>query len=203
MRTHFRIVLSAAATLALGFAAPSRAAAQQTITCTSTGYDRTNCNVDTRGGVTLARRLSEAPCDRNRTWGTTSRGIWVSRGCRAEFRVGYGSNGGYDDRNGRDNRGGWDNRGGGWDNRDDRNDRNDNRGRATLSADQAENVCRRAVARELRRRDVNDIRVSRASFDRGTGDFRLSWRDDRNVRGTCEVDARTRQVDVDVRSRGR
>ena len=77
------------------------------------------------------------------------------------------------------------------------------RGRAILSADQAENVCRRAVARQLRRRDVDDIRVGRASFDRSTGDYRLSWRDDRNVRGTCEVDARTRQTDVDIRGRGR
>ncbi|HYW07168.1 MAG TPA: DUF3011 domain-containing protein [Longimicrobium sp.] len=201
MRTHLRIVLAAAATLALGFAAPSGAAAQRTITCTSTGYDRTHCNVDTRGGVSLARRLSDAPCDRNRTWGTTSRGVWVSRGCRAEFRVGAGSNDGYG------NRGGWDDRSDRRDDRDDRradrDDRRNDRGRAVLSADQAQNVCRRAVARELRRRDVDDIRVSRAGYDRSTGDYRLTWRDDRGVRGTCEVDARTRRVDVDIRGRGR
>jgi hypothetical protein len=193
MRTHLRFVLSAAAALALGLAAPGGAAAQHTITCTSTGYDRTHCNVDTRGGVALVRRLSEAPCERNRTWGATNRGIWVSRGCRAEFRVGYVGNGGYDDR------GGWDDR----DRWDDRDDRRDDRRRPVLSAEQAANVCRRAVARELRHRDRDDIRVSRAGYDRSTGDYRLTWRDDRGVRGTCEVDARTRRVDVDVRSRGR
>jgi hypothetical protein len=60
----------------------------------------------TGGGDTqLVRQLSDNACIRNRTWGTDSRGIWVSSGCRAEFRVergygydddyGYGGNSGY------------------------------------------------------------------------------------------------------------
>jgi hypothetical protein len=59
----------------------------------------------TGGGDTqLVRQFSDNACIRNRTWGTDSRGIWVSSGCRAEFRVqrgygdddyGYGGNSGY------------------------------------------------------------------------------------------------------------
>jgi len=38
-------------------------------------------------GVRLARQLSSAPCIRGRTWGADRQGIWVSRGCRGDFRV--------------------------------------------------------------------------------------------------------------------
>lgn len=60
---------------------------------------------DTYGGdAQLVRQLSSNPCVRGRTWGTDSRGVWVSSGCRAEFRInsgygydnGYGSGYGYD-----------------------------------------------------------------------------------------------------------
>lgn len=47
------------------------------------------------GDVQLVRQLSSSPCIRGRNWGTDYRGIWVSSGCRAEFRV--QSNGYYDD----------------------------------------------------------------------------------------------------------
>ncbi len=52
---------------------------------------------DTGGGdAQLIRRLSSSPCDRGRNWGTDSRGVWVSGGCRAEFRIDrYNSNNGY------------------------------------------------------------------------------------------------------------
>lgn len=52
------------------------------------------------GNVQLVRQLSGTPCVRGRSWGTDSRGVWVSSGCRAEFRVdsGYGYDNGYDDR---------------------------------------------------------------------------------------------------------
>ncbi|MFZ5637192.1 MAG: DUF3011 domain-containing protein [Pseudomonadota bacterium] len=51
------------------------------------------------GDVQLVRQFSDSPCIRGRTWGSDSRGIWVSGGCRAEFRVesGYGNGYGYDD----------------------------------------------------------------------------------------------------------
>lgn len=58
------------------------------ITCSSSHGDRVYCQVDTRGmTVRLTRQLSGSPCDQERTWGFDRRGIWVDRGCRAEFVV--------------------------------------------------------------------------------------------------------------------
>jgi hypothetical protein len=50
------------------------------------------------GDAQLVRQLSGSPCVRGRTWGTDSRGVWVSSGCRAEFRIGsgYGDDDSYD-----------------------------------------------------------------------------------------------------------
>lgn len=58
------------------------------VICESTHNRRQHCRVDTRGGVRLQRQLSNAPCRQNQTWGYNRDGIWVDRGCRAEFRVG-------------------------------------------------------------------------------------------------------------------
>ncbi len=71
---------------------PSDAGYGNTVRCESND-DRTNyCNADTRGGVRVARRLSDAQCIQGRSWGYDSRRIWVSRGCRAEFVTGSGGN---------------------------------------------------------------------------------------------------------------
>ena len=66
----------------------------QIVRCES-GEGRTqHCPVQTRGGVRLIRQLSRSACLEGRTWGRDRDGIWVSRGCRAEFEVGYrGDNG--------------------------------------------------------------------------------------------------------------
>lgn len=55
------------------------------------------CAVDTRGGVRLVRQLSRSPCIEGQTWGTERSGIWVDRGCRAEFEVGYRHDRGWGD----------------------------------------------------------------------------------------------------------
>lgn len=55
--------------------------------CASEDGRRSHCNVETRSGVSLVRQRSGSPCDRDRTWGVDDRGIWVDRGCRAEFRL--------------------------------------------------------------------------------------------------------------------
>lgn len=60
------------------------------ITCESTHNRQQFCRIDTRGGVQLQRQLSNAACRKNQTWGYDRNGIWVDRGCRAEFRVGSG-----------------------------------------------------------------------------------------------------------------
>jgi hypothetical protein len=72
------------------FALASSQMAGTTITCESVNNIRHTCNADVRGGVQLARRLSADACVRGRTWDVRSdgRGIWVDKGCRAEFTIG-------------------------------------------------------------------------------------------------------------------
>jgi hypothetical protein len=60
-----------------------------TITCSSNDMKRNYCAVDTRGGVQLVNQRSGSPCVFGQTWGWDNRGIWVDRGCRADFAVGF------------------------------------------------------------------------------------------------------------------
>ncbi len=69
------------------------------VRCESTDNRTRRCAMDTSGGVQVARRLSDAPCVRGRSWDYDRNGVWVSHGCRAEFVAGYGRDpygGGYD-----------------------------------------------------------------------------------------------------------
>lgn len=61
---------------------------RRTVVCESDRDDRHFCEADTRFGVTLSKQLSRRDCVLDRTWGFNDRGIWVSRGCRAEFVTG-------------------------------------------------------------------------------------------------------------------
>jgi hypothetical protein len=72
-------------------AAPEVWAARGTIRCESRNYSRNFCRVDTENNVSLRRQLSNAPCQRNRTWGFDRNGIWVDRGCSADFDFGRSS----------------------------------------------------------------------------------------------------------------
>jgi hypothetical protein len=65
------------------------------IRCESRDSRTVYCNADSRSGVRLVRQLSSSPCVEGRSWGIAREGVWVSRGCRAEFRIsdhdsGYG-----------------------------------------------------------------------------------------------------------------
>jgi len=71
----------------------------QTVRCESPSNRYRECPMDTRGGVQLTRQLSSTRCEEGRNWGQGRNGVWVDRGCRAEFTAGRG--------------GGWGN-GGGW-----------------------------------------------------------------------------------------
>ncbi len=62
----------------------------QVITCSSNNGKRNYCTVDTRRGVRLSRQISGSPCTQTQTWGFDPRGVWVDRGCRAEFVIGGG-----------------------------------------------------------------------------------------------------------------
>ena len=57
------------------------------IRCSSDDGRRAFCAVDTQRGVRMVRQISGSPCEQGRTWGFDRRGIWVDRGCRAEFEV--------------------------------------------------------------------------------------------------------------------
>lgn len=63
------------------------------IRCESQRHRTQHCRVDTRGGVSLVRQLSDQPCVRGRNWGHDRNGVWVSQGCRAEFSIGRGNAG--------------------------------------------------------------------------------------------------------------
>lgn len=58
-----------------------------TVQCSSDNMRRNYCEVDTRGGVRLIRQRSDAQCRQGYTWDYDRRGIWVDRGCRADFEV--------------------------------------------------------------------------------------------------------------------
>lgn len=57
------------------------------VRCGSNDGRWTHCTVDVRGGVDLVRQLSRSQCIRGQSWGVDRGGIWVSSGCRAEFRL--------------------------------------------------------------------------------------------------------------------
>ncbi len=87
MTTHRIHVLAALAGLLL-LGAGGTASAQSTITCESRNGQYQACSANTSGGVTLSRQLSSQGCWQNDTWGYDRNRVWVTRGCRAEFRVG-------------------------------------------------------------------------------------------------------------------
>lgn len=105
MRSAHASILCASTLLAIAAAtAPQPAAAQryddrhggrgEIVRCESDDDRRRTCRVDTRGNVQLVRQLSRSACIEGRTWGQGRDGIWVDRGCRAEFSVSGGGWGG-------------------------------------------------------------------------------------------------------------
>lgn len=74
-----------------GEVAPVRAGAGDSqatqISCESTSRQRKRCDIAVKAGVELLRQLSKTRCVRDRNWGWDADGVWVDRGCRAEFSV--------------------------------------------------------------------------------------------------------------------
>ena len=59
-----------------------------TVVCESRDGRLHRCAADTLGQITLGRQLTRNNrCVQGRTWGSDSDGIWVDRGCRAEFLI--------------------------------------------------------------------------------------------------------------------
>ena len=68
-------------------AASAVPASAKRLVCESVNGNRRECTVEGLRGAGLVQQTSEAACILNRTWGYGSEGIWVDRGCRAEFAV--------------------------------------------------------------------------------------------------------------------
>jgi len=58
------------------------------VTCESRDDRRTECRMETTGGVRMVRQLSSSACVEGRSWGTSRGSIWVSNGCRGVFATG-------------------------------------------------------------------------------------------------------------------
>jgi len=56
--------------------------------CASNDFNFHGCPVNTYAGIRLVRQRSESPCVFGQTWGYDDRGVWVDRGCRADFETG-------------------------------------------------------------------------------------------------------------------
>jgi hypothetical protein len=76
-------------------AAPVRAD-ERTITCESRNFRYSYCRADTDRRVTLVRQRSSTRCRMWDNWGYDNRGVWVDRGCAADFRVGDSGGAGRD-----------------------------------------------------------------------------------------------------------
>ncbi|MDR2872554.1 MAG: DUF3011 domain-containing protein [Xanthomonadaceae bacterium] len=59
----------------------------ETVRCESQRGRWNHCPMDTRTDVSLVRQLSGNACIRGMHWGTDDYGIWVTGGCRGEFRA--------------------------------------------------------------------------------------------------------------------
>lgn len=95
MKVSSKFLLLAILVFTLGLALPSFGQrGGQTITCSSNDGRRNYCAADTSRGVRLSRQISGSACIQGQTWGWDNRGLWVDRGCRAEFIVGGGGGGG-------------------------------------------------------------------------------------------------------------
>jgi hypothetical protein len=82
-----------AVVLAALLAAPPAFARE--IRCESRDYRYRYCPVPTYGHVQLRHERSFSACYYGRSWGYDHRGIWVDRGCRADFAVDEGYGGRY------------------------------------------------------------------------------------------------------------
>ena len=60
---------------------------KRSLRCESSGHGMHYCAIEIVGSVRLTRQLSSMDCELGESWGYDEQGIWVARGCRAEFEV--------------------------------------------------------------------------------------------------------------------
>ena len=82
------VVGAIAAAIASSSGSDSGSSNSDSITCSSKEGGYTRCSADIgRDQVYLKRQLSNSGCWEGDTWGYDPGGIWVDRGCRAEFQI--------------------------------------------------------------------------------------------------------------------
>ena len=62
------------------------------LTCSSDDGGYRYCRADTQNNVQLTRQISGSACTQGFSWGYDYRGLWVDRGCRAQFTYGNSHN---------------------------------------------------------------------------------------------------------------
>jgi hypothetical protein len=91
-----RLLPIAAFVLGAFFAPSSSASAQpgygqpQTVTCSSNNGRKNYCGDFGNRDIRLVRQISGSPCVQGSTWGIDRGGLWVDKGCRADFVVAGG-----------------------------------------------------------------------------------------------------------------
>jgi hypothetical protein len=94
LRTWGPAVVVSGIAWALCAANPARATDQlnraSTIACSSDNGQRQYCKADTQRGVRLIRQIRGSGCQ-PANWGYDARGVWVDRGCQAEFDLSGGA----------------------------------------------------------------------------------------------------------------
>jgi hypothetical protein len=85
-----KLLLIASILIAAACTAPSTASAQPgppRITCSSNDGRRNWCDIGGARDARMVRQISGSACIRDNTWGVDRRGLWVDRGCRADFSI--------------------------------------------------------------------------------------------------------------------
>lgn len=85
MKGVYGLLLGALPMLAMAEVPDPSAEAAEVVRCESKGAQRVHCAMEVAQGVQLVRQLSDHSCIREEDWGIEGNGIWVDRGCRAEF----------------------------------------------------------------------------------------------------------------------
>jgi hypothetical protein len=83
-----RAAQGALAAMVLSLLPVPAGADERGLRCESNNGRYRYCRVDTDNRVSITRQLSSRRCILWQNWGYDRRGVWVDRGCRAEFRVG-------------------------------------------------------------------------------------------------------------------
>ena len=89
-----KLLLIAASVFVAALTLPSSAPAQpgygggSRVTCSSNDGRRNWCDIGRARDAQIVRQISGSACIRDNTWGVDRRGLWVDKGCRAEFVIG-------------------------------------------------------------------------------------------------------------------